>query len=185
MRTRRKIAIYQALIESKLFYTLCCLMPFRCWMLSLRWFSQSLFALYSAHPGPYLSRISNAEVLRRSNWIVLFYCRQLLKWFSSSNCYCSASHPMKQKTSICGTAQPATGRKKLGIGWIVVLSNDRRRDAGQIWTKPIGLVTDGPITLVCPRTGRMTVWWSEWQRPQRECPQHFSAFARNIGHRRR
>ena len=119
------------------------------------------------------------------DWIVLFYCRQLLKWFSNSNCYCSASHPMKQKTSICGTAQPATGRKKLGIGWIVVLSNDRRRDAGQIWTKPIGLVTNGPITLVCPRTGRMTVWWSEWQRPQRECPQHFSAFARNIGHRRR
>ena len=112
MGTSRKIAIYKALIESKLLYSLACLCLPAAERRRLDGFqNRCLRSILGILPA-YVSRISHADVLQRSKCrpaTDMILQRQVLLFGKALRA--ASDHPLNQSAFIKRTTEPATNKK--------------------------------------------------------------------------
>lgn len=115
--TNRKIAIYKALIESKLLYSLACLCLSAAERRRLDGFqNRCLRSILGILPA-YVSRISNADVLQRSKCrpaTEMVLQRQMLLFGKALRA--ASDHPLNQSAFMRGTTEPATNKYVRRVG---------------------------------------------------------------------
>ena len=107
----RKLDIFRSFIESKLLYSLSCLCLSAAECTRLNGFQNRCLRQILRIPPAFISRVSNAEVLRRAHYRAatdLLLQRQVLLFGKVLRC--PRDHVMHQTALIPGTMQPATDR---------------------------------------------------------------------------
>ena len=146
--TIRKIQIYKALIESKLMYSLSCLCLSAAERRRLDGFQNRCLRRILRIPPAFISRVPNAEVLRRARCHTatdMLLQRQLL--FGKA-LRCPFDHVMHQTAFIPGSLQPATSRFVRRVGrlrreWVTEIRNkvfevlDGHRELARLVQNPL------------------------------------------------